>query len=352
MMEAWKRGETVTLRAEFRDPAGDLYDPDTSISASLWGPSGTAVFADTTMTQESTGVYYLDWASAADSDLGCYRAMYSSVNSGRISKGDDYFTLEDASVPPMGWCVMTLADQLRAEMDQNADAAGGAIPDRVAKIVREQGRWLFDYQDWLFRKTPGTLTVAAGATEVDMPADFKELDANTMRVTDDSSYRLVWTEDASAWQEAKSIIGANASAGYPRAAVLYRTNGAWKAKLWPAADKEYTYDFWYIKSSPWSGTSPIADNIHLAPNYWTEDFDEGWYKLCAYHVLSRFRSDDSWKGFKSEFTAWLKAHDMENNETISVALEPVDDVMMDFQVTAQACMNWLPGGSVKWYGST
>ena len=351
MLDQYQRGATVPLTHEVRTSTGVLSSA-TSVEASVWDPTGTLTLDGETLTEGATGVYAYNLATDSDNAVGCYRIHYKQVLSGVTSISVDYFTLMDSSVPPVGWSVITLADQLRAEMDQNSDAAGGIIPDRIAKIVREQGRWLFDQKDWLFRKAPATLTVAASATEVDMPSDFKELDTNTMRVSDTTNCRLLWTEDVSAWQEAKSLIGTDAASSYPRVAVLYRTAGAWKAKIWPAADQEYTYDFWYLKSSPWTGTSPSADNIALSPSYWTEDFDEGWYKLCAYHVLSRFRGDDAWKGFKSEFTSWMKDHDRENNETISVALEPVDDVMMGFRETARGTMDWLPGGTFKWYGST
>jgi len=251
----------------------------------------------------------------------------------------------------VGWSVATLADQLRSEMDLNPDAPGGTIPDRISKIIREKGRWLFHHEDWLFRKTPGTLTVAAGATEITMPTDFKELDSRTMRVSDGGRYRLIWTQDPSAWQAAKDLIGHTAT-GTPRIGLLYYTGGAWKAKIWPEADEDVTYDYWYLKASPWSGASPIADATVLAPTYWPEDFDDGWYALCCYHVYGRYRSDNAWQSFKSEFKEWLAAHRAENNETISDGMEQIEDAMGDFQATAAGSMSWLPGGEMKWYGST
>jgi len=350
MLQVYQRGETATLRMESRNTAGALTDPGTSIQVEAWDPSGNPYITTASMTKESTGIYYYDQDVAADAALGCYRIKYTTVNSNRTTKSDDYILIADPASPPMGWSVMTLADQMRAEMDQNADAAGGRIPDRIAKIVREKGLWLFDKQDWLFRVTPATLSVAAGDTEVSMPSDFKELHSNSMRVDDASAYRMLWTENPSYWQAAKAMIGNEASSNAPRIACLYYTGGAWKARIWPAADQAYDYDFWYVKASPWSGT-PIADNIALSPTYWPEDFDEGWYALCAYHIYSRFRGDDAWKGFKSEFEKWLRDHDVENNETISDNLEPIEDVMTDFQVTASSLQAGLPGGNIKWYGS-
>ena len=251
----------------------------------------------------------------------------------------------------VGWSVATLADQLRSEADFDPDAPGGAIPDRISKIIREKGRWLYHHRDWLFRKTPGTLSVATGASEVAMPTDFKELDSRMMRVSDASAYMLLWTEDPSAWQAAKDLIG-HAATGTPRVALLYYTSGAWKAKIWPAADKAYAYDYWYLKASPWSGDNPVSDATVISPTYWPEDFDDGWYALCAYHVYGRYRVDNAWASFKSEYKDWIRAHENENNETISNGLEPISDVMRDFQSTGAALSAWLPGGTCKWYGST
>lgn len=351
MLENYQRGETVVLKIDTRDASGALYTPTTSITAAVWDSTGAVFLAPAAMTALSTGVYRYNMPTTATSPIGCYRVVYTVVNSGATSAAKDYIFIEDPALSHTGWSVITLADQIRSEMDANADAAGGNIPDRIAKIVREKGKWLFDKQDWLFRKAPGTLTVAAGATEVDMPSDFKELDSTTMRVSNEDSYKLLWTEDPSAWQEAKDAIGHTAT-GTPRIALLYYTGGAWKAKIWPESNAARTYDYWYIKASPWSGATPIADNITVSPTYWPEDFDDGWYALCAYHIYSRFRSDTSWQGFKSEFEHWLKSHESENNETIGSGLEPLCDAMRDFQNTGAGLSAWLPGGTHVWFGST
>lgn len=349
MLANYHLGETVPLKIDVKNAAGAYYDPD-SAKITIYGPDGAAVVTDATMTRESEGVYYYNHATDAASDRGCYRAVFTTVYSGATTKGIDYFTLYDPAAPAVGWSVITLADQLRAEMDQNADAAGGKVPDRVAKIVREKGLWLFDHQDWLFRIQPATLSVAAGETEVDLPADFKKLHQGSMRVDDAAKCSLIWTENPSLWQQAKQDIE---SGSRPRIACVYYTAGAWKAKLWPASEEDIEYPYWYLKASPWSGASPIADNVALSPTYWPEDFNEGWYALCAYHLLSRFRADDSWKGFKSEFDKWLKDHNRDSgNETISDNMEPIEDCMLGFQSTASAMGGWIPpGGYVRWYGS-
>ena len=352
MMETYQLGDTVPLKMETRNAAGALYTPDTSIKAAVWDSAGTAVLASSNMTPSATGVYYYNLPTTAAFKRGCYRVIYTTVNDGSTSTGKDFFIMEAGALSNTGWSVMTLADQMRSEMEQNPDAAGGNIPDRVAKIVREKGIWLYNHLDWLFRKIPGSLTVAEGDTTITMPLDFKKLDDRAMRVNENDTYRLLWTEDPSAWQAAKDRIGSTAT-GSPRIAVLYYTGGVWVAKVWPEVSEAATYDFWYLKTNPWYGTAPIADNINLSPDYWPEEFDDGWYALCAYHLYSRFRSDDSWKGFKSEFNTWLKAHESQNNETLADNLEPVEDVMNDFRhTTSGLSAGSLPGGSGIWYGST
>jgi len=352
MLETYHRGSTAPLKIDTRNAAGDLYDPDTSFTVSVYNSAGTAVLTDEVMTKESTGVYYYNLPTTGSFATGAYRVVYTIVNAGLTSKSSDFFILTDPAAPATGWSVITLTDQLRSEIDVNPDAAGGTIPDRLAKLVRQKGIWLFNHQDWLFRKQPATLTVPVGSADIAMPDDFKKLDGDQMRLNDTSPYTLLWTEDPSAWQRAKDLAGHSAS-NIPRVALVYYTGGAWKAKLWPANDTARTYDYWYLKANPWAGSSPIADNISLSPTYWPEDFDEGWYLLCAYTIYSRFRADDSWKGYKSEFTNWLKDHEAQNNETISSGLEPIRDVMGDFGATLRGLSGLeLPGGRVKWYGST
>jgi len=351
MLETYQLGETAVLKTELRNAADALYDPDTSVKVAVWNSAGTAVLAASDMTKLSTGVYYYNLATTTSFVTGCYRVEYTTVNSGAISKAADYFVMADGAAPRTGWCVMTLADQMRSEMDVNPNAAGGKIPDRIAKIVREKGIWLFNHQDWEMRKKSATLSVTAGDTEIAMPGDFKKLDGRTMRMDGTAPYRLIWTEDVSAWQQTKAIIGSTAT-GRPRIALLYYTDSAWKAKIWPESDRDCDYDFWYLRASPWYGDSPIADNIQLSPDYWPEEFDEGWYALCSYQVYGRYRADDGWKSFKSEFNSWLADHKMEGDETMGDNLEPIQDVMAGLGQTTSALAGWQPaGGAGIWYGS-
>jgi hypothetical protein len=349
MLEVYQRGETATLKIEVRNAAGELYTPDTSITISLWGPTGTALVAATAMTAESTGVYYYDLATTEASALGCYRYETTTVHGARTSKQVDFIIIEDRAYGNVGYCVATMADQIRSEMDVNPDAAGGRIPDRVMQQVREKGRWLFKAEDWLFRRAPGTLTLPAGATEADMPADFKELDSRKMHYTGTEGYRLLWTQNASSWQDAKARIGHDASPASPQIALLYYTGGAWKARFWPEADVEYTYDYWYIKADPWTGTSPIADNTQLSPTYWPADFDEVWHALCAYSLYGKYRADDAWKSFKSEFEAKIKALRQENDETIGDNLEPIEDALGYFGSTARQNIGIIPAEELSFW---
>jgi hypothetical protein len=353
MLETYQRGETPIVGIEVKDAAGTLYTPDTSITCSIWDPTGTAVVVAAAMTAGSTGNYTYDFATTAASALGCYRVECTTVNAGRTSKQVDYIVVEDRAVGAVGWCVATLADQNRSEMDVNPDAAGGRIPDRVMKIIREKGRWLFKREDWLFRRAPGTLTIAAGLTEVSMPTDFAELDGRLMQCKATTGYRLYWTQNYSMWQAAKDRIGHDAPAGSPRIALLYYTGGAWKARFWPESDVEYTYDYWYLKADPWSGATPIADNIQLSPTYWPADFDILWEKFCRYELVSRYRTDEAWRGFRKEGDDALKALIAENDETIGDNIEPIQDALGYFRSTARAQMGVIPENELSfWFAST
>jgi len=353
MLARYDRGETITLKLSITDSAGAAYDPNVSIQVSIWDPDGTAVVADTAMTKDATGEYHYDLATTASFALGTYRFQYETVHDSRTTIQTDYFVVTTPTLPEIGWSVETLADQLRSEVDQNLDAAGGRVARRDKKIVRELGSRLWNLRDWRFRRKQGTLTIAAGATTGTMPTDFKELDHRVMRCSGSDNYRLFWTEDVSLWQRAKDLVGHDAGASVPRVAVLEWTGSVWQAKLWPEADDEYAYEFWYLTRDPWRGDSPITDSEIMSAGYWPVDFDEGWYNLCAYRILRGYRGDEAWKDYRGEFREWLKQHQWENDETLSDALEPIEDGMPHLSLGGSAdALLGLPGGRVNWYGST
>jgi len=353
MLDQYQRGETITLSLVVTDSAGTQYDPDMSIQIAITDPDGTAVIDYTDMTKSAIGEYYYKLTTTSSYELGVYRYTFKTVHSSETTIEADYFSLEALGTPSMGWSVESMADQLRSETDVNPDAAGGQVPRRDKKRIRELGSWLWNHQDWSFRETTKTLTVGASASTGTMPTDYKEMLGRVMRATAGYSYRLLWTSDVRLWQKAKDVVGQSAGAGVPRFATLRWTGSVWVADVWPTADQEYSYPFWYLTRDPWRGSSPVSDTQVLSDGYWPEDYDEGWYRLCAYQFYRSYRADDAWKGLLREWTDWRDRHVEENDERMSDNTEPIQDAMMDFQSTALRMSDWMPpGGWPRWYGST
>ena len=353
MIEQYDLGETATISLTVKDDSGDAYTPDTSIKIAIYDTDGDEDVAAVAMTAGSTGQYTYDYATAGKTP-GTYRYVVTTVHGDRTtihSRG--YFSIVDGAAPLVHWCVATLADQLRSEIDATPDAAGGTVPDRIHRRVRQLGGKIWTLQDWIFRRKHATLTLASGASTAAMPTDFKELNYRVMRTSDASRYRLLWTQDVSLWQKAKDLYGHDADSSVPRFACLEYASGVWGAKFWPAADAAYQYGYWYVTKDPWQGATPIADNIMLALTYWPEDYDEGWLLLCRMEILKAYRADEAWKDHVGAWKAWRQDHVEENDEYLSDGLEPIQDAMGDFGQTTLRQSAWEPpGGYMKWYGST
>jgi len=311
--------------------------------------------AGTSMTKVSTGVYRYTITEPA-SDLNYLYSVDAVAIEGGASKYITGGLAGTASEAAVGYSVNTMADHLRGLIDVNPDAAGGTVPDRIKREVRELGIRLWEMRDWRFRRQPGTLTIAADATTGTMPDGFGELDHRIMRGGDDKEYALLWTEDPTVWQEAKDLLFADDdNTGTPSLATFYWSSGAWTAKVCPAADKEYVFDFWHVTRNPWKWATVVGDDEILSGDYWPESFDEGWRLLCEATMLRHYRKDDSWKEAQKQFNDWLANQTEERDETMTDETGIIRDEMDDFPKTTSAVLGrfpGLPGWPTKWYGST
>ena len=73
----WQQGETVRIWAEVRlVSTGALYDPDQGVILYVYDPDGTVLtdINGEAMTKSETGLYYFDWNTDTDDELGWYRA--------------------------------------------------------------------------------------------------------------------------------------------------------------------------------------------------------------------------------------------------------------------------------------
>ena len=92
---AFDVGETVICTIEIRDADGTLTNPATStkIVINQLSPSVAIIVASTAMSEDSTGKWHYDFASAGNA-RGGYEAEYTATDGTRITIEIDGFILE------------------------------------------------------------------------------------------------------------------------------------------------------------------------------------------------------------------------------------------------------------------
>uniref|UniRef100_A0A6H1ZH31 Uncharacterized protein n=1 Tax=viral metagenome TaxID=1070528 RepID=A0A6H1ZH31_9ZZZZ len=233
------------------------------------------------------------------------------------------------------YTVVTLAAQIRGELDADADAAGGTAPDRLTRIVRDCGVELWTSYDWIFRRKQGALTTVASTATVDMPADFAEMDQRRLCDNEDGAGVLNFTQNAGLWQRYADRYEADDTAD-PVLALIVRDTGEsawrWHAKLTPTPEDAHSYDYWYLTVAPWVYDGASADALaDSAEPVWPPTFNEGWRLLAKYRSQQAFERTDTWRETRGEFRSWLNQQKSENDETIRTPNETIEDGYRDFQ---------------------
>ncbi len=254
----------------------------------------------------------------------------------------------------MGYSVDTLAAQLRGIADVDPDAAGGTVPDRIKRDVREFGAYLYNLKPWRFRSVQGTLSIAAGSSAIALAADFDKLDQQVMQATDLSTYEFLWTDNPARWQRARDMLSST-DTGVPQIAVPYwdEDSAAWKAMIAPTADDTYTYPYWYLRRDPWHRATPVEDDVILsATGLWPHAFDVGWQLLCEYRILKHYKGEEAAAPSYRAFKGWVEDHYTDNDQTQAVRRDRIQDVFMHQQGTTSgsAWFIGLPGWPGGWYG--
>lgn len=164
------------------------------------------------------------------------------------------------------WSVNGLAEQIRGEINMDADAAGGSVPARLSNVIRECGAKLWNGIDWRFRRKQGTLLVAANVATARLPVDFAELDHRWLKETT-AKASLMFTDDASIFQSRKDYYD-SASTGYPNTAFICqdttRTTWTWYAVLAPTPSDTITYPYWYLLNDPWTRKASLTTALATA----------------------------------------------------------------------------------------
>lgn len=197
------------------------------------------------------------------------------------------------------WTITTLASHIEGQLTFEPNAAGGTVPARMVNIVTRAYYDLWDAKDWLFRRTPATLTLTANTATVDLPDNYAKLDMkwlkeNLRRGT------LRFTQDVQRFQDL--LDGTNVSPGQPRWALIEpkvseTTKFVYQARLHPTPNVAYTYPYIYLRNAPDLGASAIV--------LWPRPFYLGWELLSMYRAEKAFKDDKSWKDTKLQYDEWL-----------------------------------------------
>lgn len=250
----------------------------------------------------------------------------------------------------MAWSIDTLAAQLIGELNQDRNASGGSVPDRLGNIVREDLRAHWTLEEWIFRRREGSLSIAADATEAELPVDFEKIDSAYLKDRDEAGW-LRFTDNAAEALEEESCWQAD-DTDHPHLAVIVRDFAdpdalAWKVKLIPKSDAAYTKPFFYFTlcpiDLPTTGygvgeTDPhpdykLAADLIVMP----EEFHRGWHLRAAATAHSKFGDKDKAKDYRAQYAAWEKFAREELKEKIANQAARVRDAHGD--------LNALPGAA-------
>jgi hypothetical protein len=209
------------------------------------------------------------------------------------------------------WTVTTLGAHLRGQVNADADAAGGSVPDRVKTTIRAAAIELWTCRDWDFRRTLGSLATTASTADYASPTAFAELDQRWLRDRDSTLSMLRFTTDPIRFQETADLY-TSTQTGQPEIAYVFwdSSTKAWKFKLSPIPNKVYTYPYWYLTADPF--TQGTQDDTTAMP--WPKTFDDGWRRLATAMVKDLFGKQDDAQASLVDFRNWLTTQITERDE--------------------------------------
>ena len=217
----------------------------------------------------------------------------------------------------MAHSVDTLANELLGELNQDRNASGGSVPDRLTNIVRAELRIAWNIEEWLFRRREGSLSIDADATEATLPGDFEKIDSAYLKDRAEPGW-LRFTDNATEALEEESAWGTTDTA-HPYLALIVRDFAdpdalAWKVKLIPKSDAAYTKPFFYFTACPVDlpTTGYGEGEAEAHPDRKTdadiiimpEQFQEGWHLRAARAAHTKFGDKDKAKDYGTLYDKW------------------------------------------------
>lgn len=233
----------------------------------------------------------------------------------------------------------TLAAHIRGTFNCDADAAGGAAPDRITNAIIACGQRLWNGWDWEFRRKRGTLAVVAGTATGTVPLDFAKLDQNWLRNLETTNQELLFMSDRARFQEIADQYESDATGPPVAATTLWdHTTVKWTFIWTPTADAAYSYLYWYLTADPWT-TGAVTGNTIVPPFPGT--FHWGWRLLSEAFCLENYTRSTEAIAKKREFQDWLTDQLDEGDETVN-ASEMIEDAYRD---TPLSLFGNLPTGT-------
>lgn len=92
-MQSFIWGQTARFWFRVKNPlTGEYYDPDTSIKAAVYNPSKAVVLEGQDMTKYATGIFYYDYDTSQDTELGVYIGLSTGLDTsaGTVMDSDEF----------------------------------------------------------------------------------------------------------------------------------------------------------------------------------------------------------------------------------------------------------------------
>jgi len=320
---------TVTLA--FRKN-GTLTDADTSVKLS--DPDGdygvkrndtdAVVVADgTSMTHTGTGLYQYTFTDLA-ANLE-YTAYFEIVHGGGTHRSPKIIKGGGAATSGTAWTPTTLTAQILGELNQDRNATGGAVPDRLKNIVYECYRRIWVAHPFPFRKRRAELTLTASTDTIALASDFEKLDQKWLEET--SNYRkLRFTNDPQrfdSWRQLRS--GAE---GEPFVALIEADeSGGFQARVAPTPVSARTYIYYYICIPPDLATTS-------SPTWVQTPFDDIWHQFALARAMRQLDRDSNWQEPYSAYKSAIAKAIEEHSETMVSDTPTINDGYGDLQALA------------------
>ena len=330
-------------------------DSDTALpieGVNVWistDQAGSNVIAGTLTTNASgEAVFYLDdgsyylWRQKSGYDPDTDNPVAITVSVGGSSTADTMTASSAGSGGPgTVYSCNSLVDQLIGELNQDRNASGGSVPNRLLNIVKESLRHVWSKRDWVWMLRRGTLTVTEGTGTADLPGDFREMRSWVLKDEDEDTI-LKLTANPARWEELRGEYKDTEEGSPEVGCIMQKTSETDKVEfevilLPPLPNKDRSYRFVYTRLCP-IDLAADHDDYKAAGDAipMPEAFHELWHLHALWRAQRRFGKSELAKETKEDFDGCYEDVVKENNELLTTDPSVTRDGYND--------LGALPGG--------